>query len=232
MKHRMSRRSFVFGIGAATFGAARLQHARAASVKSTMSADSALAELMAGNARFVAGQHQHPGIDVLRRRELAAGQSPFAVILGCSDSRVPPSLVFDRGLGDLFVVRVAGNIADPAGIASIEYAVDHLGSPLIFVLGHEKCGAVDAVLGALGSGHTLPGHLNLLVDAIAPAIKQARAEGGDVLQHAIDDNVKHVVGQLKNSQPLLAPAINDGKAKVVGGIYRLATGKIDLIELS
>jgi carbonic anhydrase len=170
-------------------------------------AGGALAELEAGNKRFVRGEFSQLRRGLERRDQLAAGQRPFAVIVGCSDSRVPPELVFDQGLGDLFVVRIAGNVVDDSALASIEYAVEHLGAHTIVVLGHERCGAVKAVL---DGGH-LGGHLEALAGAIRSAVETAKKQAAaDVLDAAVVANVQRVVKQLSTSRPILEEQVHAG----------------------
>ena len=187
---------------------------------------SALDRLLDGNKRFVDGVPQRPHQSTQRREELAKGQKPFAVVVGCSDSRVPPEVVFDQGLGDVFVVRVAGNVVDDTALGSIEFAVVKLGARLIVVLGHESCGAVDAAL----SGATVPGHIGDVVKAITPNIAQAKGAAGNALDAAIRDNVAAVAAKLRSAQPLLAPMVADGSLRVVGAVYDLDTGRASLIE--
>ena len=145
-----------------------------------------LADLLAGNARFVAGQPLHTRQNAARLSEVASGQKPSAIMVSCSDSRVAPEIIFDQGLGDLFVVRTAGQVVDDVALASIEYAVEHLGTALIIVLGHKRCGAVSAAV-ADGEAH---GHLNALIDKIKPAVEQAKAMPGDALDNAVRAHVK------------------------------------------
>jgi carbonic anhydrase len=194
-----------------------------------MQPDEALKALMDGNARFVATKATYPNQSAERRTTVAGGQHPIAVVLSCSDSRVPPELVFDQGLGDLFTVRVAGNVADDAVIASIEYAVEHLGSTLVMVLGHEKCGAVAATLDALKTGGAVPGHLPALVDPIRPAVIQANTQMGDALDLAVIGNVGNVVAQLKASEPVLGEMFGHEKIQIVGGRYDLDTGAVTVV---
>lgn len=189
-----------------------------------------MAALADGNARFVSGHSLHENTDPARRREVATGQHPFAVIVGCADSRVAPEVVFDQGLGELFVVRCAGNVLGDPGIASIEYAVEHLGCELIVVLGHERCGAVDAVL----KGGKLPGHLGSLATPIAPAVEEARrmageVKPGDILDEAVRANVRRVVKEIAASAPILAGHVKAGKARVVGARYDLDTGEVEFL---
>lgn len=193
-------------------------------------AEQSLALLVAGNKRYVAGHSVHPHDSTERRGELTAGQHPYAIILGCSDSRVPPPIVFDAGLGDLFEVRVAGNTADDAAIASIEYAAEHLHVPLLLVLGHEKCGAVTATVEAVQSKEKPPGHLAAIIDPIRPAVDKAKGESGELVDNTITENVKDVVRELKNSQPVLAEMVHSGNLKIVGAVYHLGTGEVVLTD--
>ncbi len=191
------------------------------------SADSILAELKAGNQRHVTGSYKPNNHKTLARRsELAAGQHPGAIILSCADSRVPPEIVFDQGLGDLFVVRVAGNIVEDAGLGSMEYAVEHLGSKLIVVLGHERCGAVDATL----KGGEAPGHIAELVRKIQPAIDKSKGLPGDKLDNAVITNVKLVVSHLKAAKPILSDQSSNKKIRIVGARYDLDTGIVTWID--
>jgi carbonic anhydrase len=182
-----------------------------------------LAELKAGNEHHATKHYQHPHQTAARQRELTTTQHPHATILSCADSRVAPEIVFDQGLGDLFDVRVAGNIAGDAEIASIEYAADHLGVPVLVVLGHQRCGAVTA---ATEPGEA-PGHLPVLIAAIRPAVEQARGMPGDTIDNAVRINVENVVRQLTGSQPVLAGLTAAGRLQVVGAVYSLDTGKIE-----
>jgi carbonic anhydrase len=187
------------------------------------SAAEVLAELKAGNEHHATKHYQHPHQTAARQRELTTTQHPHATILSCADSRVAPEIVFDQGLGDLFDVRVAGNIAGDAEIASIEYAADHLGVPVLVVLGHQRCGAVTA---ATEPGEA-PGHLPVLIAAIRPAVEQARGMPGDTIDNAVRINVENVVRQLTGSQPVLAGLTAAGRLQVVGAVYSLDTGKIE-----
>jgi carbonic anhydrase len=194
--------------------------------KTTLTPDAALALLKEGNAKFVADNPAGTGTDSPRRVELAAGQAPFAALLCCSDSRVPPELVFDRGLGELFVVRVAGNTVDQVALGSLEYAVSQLGAPLIVVLGHEACGAVSAAISVAENQASLPGSLDAVVAPILPAVLTAKKQSGDLLHNAIVANVERTVARLQRSDALLTGPIADGKLKVVGATYDLASGKV------
>lgn len=195
-------------------------YARQAAVPS---ADAVLADLRQGNERFAAKHFTRPHQTAERQHELATGQQPEAAILTCADSRVPPEIVFDQGLGDLFDVRVAGNVARDPEIASLEYAVEHLHCPVIVVMGHEKCGAVTAAAEA----GTPAGHLSALVDAIKPAILAAEKMPGDKIENAVRINVQNVVKELRESKPILAETSAAGHVKIVGAVYSLDTGKVD-----
>jgi carbonic anhydrase len=184
----------------------------------------ALAKLIAGNQRYVADQLVHHHQSGRRMRAIATGQHPFAIILGCADSRVPPEIIFDQGLGDLFVIRVAGNILDDAILGSIEYAVKELGTSLVLVLGHERCGAVAATI----KHAEVSGHISTLLNAIQPAVDRAKSELGDLLDNAVRANIELVVEQLKASMPV-AELVQHNRLKVVGAQYNLDRGKVEII---
>jgi carbonic anhydrase len=184
--------------------------------------DAALARLRAGNARFASGNPANPNRTPSRRAKLTEGQHPFAVILGCADSRTAPEVVFDQGLGDLFVIRSAGNVADDVALGSIEYAVEHVGSSLIVVLGHEKCGAVKATL----DGGKLPGHLPAIAKAIRPAVKASAHRPGDPLDNAIIENAQLEARRIAESRPVLSKFVASGQVRVVAARYDLDTGKV------
>ena len=191
-----------------------------------MSPAAALDRLMKGNARYVEGVSRRH--DFKNEREaLVGGQNPFASILSCADSRIAPEYAFDSGRGDLFVCRVAGNFANDDTVASLEYGVAVLNSPLILVLGHDSCGAVDATIKSLKDNTTLPGHLPSLVNALAPAVKAVEDQPGDKLANAMRQNVIDVIARLKSATPILSAAAAEGKIKIVGGIYRLDSGKVE-----
>jgi len=181
-----------------------------------------LAHLRAGNEHHVQHKYQHPHETQARQAELVSGQHPEAQILSCADSRVPPELIFDQGLGDLFVVRVAGNIASDTELGSLEYGAEHLHIPLLIVLGHEKCGAVTAAV----QGGEVAGHIGSIVDLIKPAVDKSRGAQGDLVSNAVRTNVRMVVQQLKTSKPILSELVEHGKLKIVGGVYSLETGKV------
>ncbi len=190
----------------------------------------ALEKLMAGNRRAVAAMDLRPNQTSARRLEVAQGQKPFAAILGCSDSRVPLEIIFDQGFGDLFVVRVAGNIANrPVVIGSIEFAVQHLDVPLVMVLGHEQCGAVEATIEAVVHKAEVHGQMHVLVDAIQPAVYRVQGRPGDLLDNAARANVEIETERLRSAEPILATMVRLGKLKIVGGWYNLVTGEVEII---
>ncbi|MFM9035170.1 MAG: carbonic anhydrase [Mycobacterium sp.] len=189
----------------------------------------ALAKLLRGNGRFVTAAMVHPDQTPEARVRLSAAQKPFAVVLSCSDSRLPPEVIFDQGLGDLFVVRVAGNVVDPAGLGSVEYAVGHLETPLVIVLGHTNCGAVSATLDALKPAGARPhGAVAAVVDAITPAVGVAGQRPGDLLDNAIRANAEQSRDQIKASSEL-AQQVSRGTLLVVAGLYNLADGTVSVI---
>jgi carbonic anhydrase len=193
-----------------------------------MSANEVLSNLMRGNARYVSGD-LNPRDFSATRAALAKDQKPIAAILCCADSRVAPELAFDKGRGQLFVVRIAGNFLEPGGLASFEYAVKFLGTPLIVVLGHSACGAIDAAVKVVEDNAKLPGHLPELVDAIKPAVRAAKKETGSLLVNSIKANVILNVNRIKSAAPVVSNFVSQGKVRVVGGVYDLATGRVELV---
>jgi carbonic anhydrase len=228
-----SRRS-VLRIAASTIGLLVANAAGAREMKAppkpqnVLTPAASLERLLKGNARYVEGVSLRH--DFKHEREaLAGGQNPYAAILSCADSRVAPEYAFDSGRGDLFVCRVAGNFATNETIASLEYAVAELATPLIFVLGHDSCGAVNAAIKSLRDGTTLPGHMPSLVTGIAPAVKAVSQQAGGTLANAIRQNVIDNVARLSSATPILSAAVEQGKLKVVGGIYRLGDGRVEMV---
>jgi carbonic anhydrase len=196
--------------------------------QNVLSPDASLERLLKGNARYVAGVSARH--DFKHEREaLAGGQNPFAAILSCADSRIAPEYAFDSGRGDLFVCRVAGNFANAESVASLEYAVAVLGVPLILVLGHDSCGAIDAAIKSLRDNTTLPGHMPSLVAGVAPAVKAVSGQGGDTLGLAIKQNVIDTVAKLGSATPILSAAVAQRKLRVVGGVYGLRDGKVKMV---
>ncbi|MFJ8011197.1 carbonic anhydrase [Streptomyces sp. NPDC096339] len=180
--------------------------------------------LLAGNRRFIAGTVEHPNQDAARRTEIAPAQNPFAALFGCSDSRLAAEIIFDRGLGDLFVVRTAGHVMGPEVLGSIEYAVSVLGAPLVIVLGHDACGAVAATRLAVQEGTTAPGYVRDVIERVTPSVLAARAAGHAKDEEFIAEHIRHTVDLLLDRSRILAQAVEEGRAAVVGLSYRLADG--------
>ncbi|MEW5422294.1 carbonic anhydrase [Amorphus sp. 3PC139-8] len=229
---------FGLGLGAASTAFLAGQVIPAAAQSSTeapaarpndISPDEALKQLMDGNGRYVANTAMNRDLSAGRAAR-AQAQYPFAGLISCADSRVAPELAFDQGPGELFVVRVAGNFVDVSGLASIEYGVAVLGIPLLMVLGHSGCGAVDATIKVVQDGTELPGHLPELIANLKPGVQKALAEKpADPLAAATKANVVYNVQKLEKATPIVEEAVSTGKVKVVGGIYDIATGKVELI---
>lgn len=196
--------------------------------KNKVEPESALARLVAGNTRFVEGVTKRYDFQS-ERTALVNGQHPFAAILACADSRTAPEYTFDTAIGELFSVRVAGNFVDADGLASLEYAVAMLGTSLILVLGHDSCGAVTASVESLTENTQFPGQIQGLADAIKPSVIKVIDKPGNLLVNAIEQNVKDTVALIKSESDLLAEAVSKGTLHVVGGIYRLNSGKVDLV---
>jgi carbonic anhydrase len=189
----------------------------------------ALAELLSGNQRFVADAREHPNQDAARRAALASGQTPYAVVFGCSDSRLAAEIIFDQGLGDLFVVRTAGHTVGPEVLGSIEYAVTLLGTPLVVVLGHGSCGAVEATCAAISSGAMPESYLRRLVEAIEPSVKLAAERGLTEVDTIVDVHIERTVGDLPRSSPVLAAAVASGQCAIVGMSYQLSAGDVHVV---
>ncbi|HSI63197.1 MAG TPA: carbonic anhydrase [Candidatus Saccharimonadia bacterium] len=192
----------------------------------SVTAAEALNLLKEGNARFVEDKLKHPHQSSTSREKLATSQHPFAIVLGCADSRTSPELVFDQGLGDLFVLRVAGNVLNDETLGSIEYAVEHLGSPLIVVLAHERCGAVKAARDTIAAHATAPGHIQSLVKAIEPAVATTSSADAETTAKA---NALNVAKTLSDSEPFLKEKVAAGKLVVIGAHYDLDTGKVEFL---
>ncbi|SCL37235.1 carbonic anhydrase [Micromonospora pallida] len=190
----------------------------------------ALAELQAGNRRFVTGSPLHPNQDAGHRAAVADGQHPFAVVLGCSDSRLAAEIIFDRGLGDLFVVRTAGHVVGAEVLGSVEYAVTVLDTPLVVVLGHDSCGAVQAAREADGTGTTPPGYLGAVVGAVVPSVRRAAREGTTDVDRIVDIHIEHTVEVLLEQSVTLNRAVQEGRCAVVGMSYRLAAGGVRVVH--
>ncbi len=189
-------------------------------------AKAAMDILLEGNTRYVSGNLKPHDFSKAKLEELAKGQHPHAIVLTCSDSRVAPELLFDQSLGDIFVVRTAGNVLDKASMGSIEYAAEHLHAPLIMVVGHEKCGAVTAATKDEPAG----GNIQYVVNEIKPAVAKARKLGGDLVAKSIDENVKLVVENMPGRSQILTDLIRENKIKIVGASYSISTGKVEVIS--
>ena len=230
-----NRRRFVAGLasvpaawaGARWFGPAAVAAQDAATPGA--SADEGLQRLIDGNKRFVAGNLTSLGNLAQDRAQLTTGQSPFAIIVCCSDSRVPPEIVFDQTLGQLFVVRTAGQVVDEGARSSIVYGVEVLGAPLILVLGHSSCGAVETALAAV-QGNEIPAFAYLFAEEIGPAVRSVLDEPGDLLVNATRANVEMGVAQLRTAEPELAAAVLEGRLTVAGGVYDLASGEVSFLN--
>jgi len=205
--------------------------ALASATGSGVTANQALQKLKDGNARFVSGKMQHPNQDAARRDDTAKnGQHPYVSVLSCSDSRVPPELLFDQGVGDVFVIRVAGNVAATDEIGSVEYGAEHLGAQLVVVLGHTKCGAVTAVV----KGDKVGGSIPTLVKPIVPAFKTVtKANPGvqkaDLVDKTITQNVWQAIADLYKKSAILRELAHEGKVKIVGGLYHIDSGQVDFL---
>lgn len=216
-----------FGLAAVTMAGAAGGDARAAAPERAASSPAhALALLKEGNARFAEGKASNETSLTARRLEVANGQSPFAIVLGCSDSRVPLDTVFDQVPGHLFGVRVAGNFVNEDGLGSIEYGVAVLRAPLIVVLGHSACGAVDATIKYVQNGTTQPGHIMGLVKAIEPAARATKGKPGDWLDDAIAANVRNNVAAISSRSSIVSEAVKGKSVEIVGGVYNLHSGKV------
>jgi carbonic anhydrase len=208
---------------------ATLVAAAASPPAGTISGEEALRRLMQGNANYRANRMHARDFEAGRAARVTTHR-PIASILSCSDARVGPEFVFDQGPGDLFVVRVAGNVLSTEGLASLEYAAQFLGSPLIFVLGHSGCGAVDSAIKSIKDNATLPGHLPQLIDQVKPAVLAAeKTQPANLLNAAIAENVRQTAAHVTAAQPVLADMISSGKVKVAGGVYEIATGMVRLV---
>lgn len=195
-----------------------------ASASELLTPQEALDSLRRGNARFMSEESSHPHQDGARRALMTTGQRPYAVVLACSDSRVPVEIVFDQGLGDLFVIRTAGEITDLSVLASLEFAVVGLGVPLVVVLGHENCGAVKAAKAALETGELPPGFQRVMVEKVMPSLLAARAEGGESSEYYECRHVVEVAAHIVDRSPQILQLLKEGKVGVVGMRYRLSDG--------
>jgi carbonic anhydrase len=202
----------------------------AAGKKTDLTPDQALELLRKGNREFITDSPIRSAQGRDRRLEIARGQTPFAVLVSCSDSRVPPELLFGRGLGELFIVRNAGNTLDPAALGSLQYGVSVLGCPLVVVLGHERCGAVEAAVSVVRDQATFPGSIGEMIEPIIPAVLKAQGQPGDLLDNAVRENVRRVVHRLRNSEPILIEPLRSGSLRIVGARYDLDDGEVDFFD--
>jgi carbonic anhydrase len=230
----LSRRRFVQAAGVAAVGATAALGA--GPVTTSEAAESppttgqqALGILLAGNRRWASGRARHPHQSIARREALARGQSPFAVVFSCIDSRVPPEIVFDRGLGDMFAVRTGAQTVDPVPLGSVEFGAEESATRLVLVLGHQRCGAVIAAIEAIqhNGGHA-PGHIQALVNALKPAYRVAVEEPGDLVDNMVRAQTRLTVALLKND-PVMAEHVQSGTLLIVGGYYSLDTGLVQII---
>lgn len=192
---------------------------------SKVTAENALQMLLSGNKRFSNGKLEHPRQDAARRMAVAPKQAPFAIVLTCSDSRVPPEILFDAGLGDLFVIRNAGNILDDTVLGSIEYAAEHLDVGLLMVLGHTQCGAITAAV----QSSSAPAHIGSIVQTLQAAVAAGRGMAGDPVLNAAIANVRQNIEHLRNSEPVLADLVRHSRLVVVGAIYHVDSGVVEQI---
>ncbi|CAA9547270.1 MAG: Carbonic anhydrase, beta class [uncultured Sphingosinicella sp.] len=199
--------------------------------KTILTPDQALNLLKEGNRKFLTDSPVRSAVGRPRRLEIAQSQAPFAAYVSCSDSRVPPELLFGRGLGELFIIRNAGNTVDTVALGSIEYAVAVLGVPLVVVMGHERCGAVAAAASVVSDNATFPGSIGRMIEPIIPAVLKARGQSGDLVENSVRENVRRTVNQLRTAtDPLLLDPQRAGKLKVVGAYYDLDTGTVDFFD--
>ena len=233
---KVSRRQLVstaaFTVGGFVLGVATnsflLSNVLPAPEPAVTTPEDALDTLMAGNQRYMQGSPIHPNQSAERQAQVAQGQHPWAAILGCIDSRVPPELIFDQGLGDMFVARTAGQVIDNVVLGSLEFAVEE-GVKLLMVLGHQSCGAVKATISTIQNGGHPEGQIATLVQAITPAVLQAESQPGDLLDNSVKANVALEVGYLESSSAIISDAVDEGAIKLVGAIYDLENGAVNLL---
>jgi carbonic anhydrase len=230
----LSRRSVLQGVLAAAALAAVPRSIAALPPDNNISPSAALDRLVAGNARYMKNQMERKDFSA-GRAATSESQHPIAAILGCADSRVSPELIFDQGLGDLFVCRLAGNYVNVDVLASLEYGTAELGAPLVMVLGHSNCGAVKAMLHYAKDPEPLPGHLQMMLDSVRPGIattikQSGKEDGKEILDQAVEENVRYNVDRLRLDHPVIAKAVNEKRIDVVGGVYTLSTGQVRVLR--
>ncbi|SJZ33714.1 carbonic anhydrase [Enhydrobacter aerosaccus] len=229
---RLGRRHLLSlaGLAAAAGVAAVAARPRPALARTTLAADEALAKLKAGNDRFVAAPQLCAANLANNRTAVAPAQSPWATVLTCSDSRLPPELIFGGlGLGELFVTRTAGNVADPAVVGTIEYGAEHLGSPLVVVMGHNRCGAVQAACAQVQKPSPLPGSIGVLVDQIVPAARAELGKPGDFIENVVRANARLTAERIGHDSPVVHELAHEGKVKVVAARYDLDSGRVEFL---
>ena len=238
MRHGLNRRHLLgcgCGLGAgmiaATAGPVRSWAAAPSSKKTDMTPDQALKAMKDGNASYLTDSPVRKAEGRERRIEIALGQTPFCVLVSCSDSRVSPEILFGRGLGELFIVRNAGNTIDTTALGSIEYAVAQLGVPLILVMGHSRCGAVEAAVSVVKNNTTFPGAIGQMIEPIVPAVLTVRDRPGDLVENSVRANVDRTVARLRGAaEPLLTDPQKAGTLRVIGAAYSLDTGNVDFFN--
>lgn len=231
LESKLNRRFFL-GAGGAVAGSVALGglgSSAALAADAGLTPDAVLANLLAGNKRFVASKCKHPHLSRERIGVVSKGQHPFAIILGCADSRVAPELLFDQGVGDLFVNRVAGNAVDPLLLGSMEYAAEEFVPPLVMVLGHERCGAVAATQGCVRTGGKAPGHIQAIVEALTPIVGPYANDGDTAVESGVQANVKAQVAAVLEQSDIIREKVLAGHMKVVGARYDLDSGKVTVL---
>jgi len=226
MKIHLIRRLLAAASVSGLFALAALANPAAAEKVAAVLPEAALARLTAGNARFVAGATTHPDQTAERRVEVAKGQHPYAIILTCADSRLSPEILFDEGIGDLFVIRNAGNLLDDHVLGSIEYAIEHLHATLVVVLGHTKCGAVSAAV----AGGEAPGHIKSIIESLEPAVAMAKKKPGDPVDNTVRIAAKLSAAALAQAEPIVGEAVKTGQVQVVAARYDIATGQVEFLK--
>jgi len=201
-------------------------HLFAADCGPSIPPDTALKKLLVGNGRFASGEAEHPRQGEARRKEVARGQKPFAIVVSCSDSRTPPEVIFDQGLGDVFVTRVAGNTVDNPALGSIEYALSHFPPTIIVVLGHQRCGAVEAAI----AGGTFPGKIGAAVKPILPAVEAVRRRETPTVEAVVDENARRTAAALSKRSSIVESRLKAGTLKIVAARYELDSGRVKLLK--
>lgn len=231
MTGSLLRRRSLLGAGGAIAGSVALAGfaAESALAAAPTTPEAALAALLAGNKRFVSGKAEHPRQGAKRLKKTATGQDPFAIVLGCADSRVGAEVLFDQGIGDLFVNRVAGNVADDLLLGSMEFAIEEFAPPLLIVLGHERCGAIKATVGAVNSGETAPGHIGTIVEALKPIVTPY-AKDADAVEKGLRANVRAQAASMMSRSSIVREQVEAGRMGLVCARYDLDTGVVKVLS--